>query len=80
MIEKYIEGLTHHCEKPHTNIKDIYADIAIIKSRKDNVLLWNIYQGNIDLDEVEAHLKAFKEKDTLYRKILCFYDLKRYDL
>lgn len=80
MIGKYIEGLTHHCEKRHTNIKDIYADITIIKSRKDNVLLWNIYQGNIDLDEVEAHLKAFKEKDTLYRKILCFYDLKRYDL
>lgn len=80
MVEKYIDGLTHHCEKPHTNIKDIYADITIIKSRKDDVLLWNIYQGNIDLDEVEAHLKAFKEKYTLYRKILCFYDLKRYDL
>ncbi|MGP5547586.1 SIR2 family protein [Psychrobacter alimentarius] len=80
MIENYIKNSSHHCEKPHTNIKDIYADSTIVKSRKDDVLLWNIYQGNLDLDEVEAHLKAFKEKDTLYRKILCFYDLKRYDL
>lgn len=80
MVEKYIGGLTHHCKKPHTNIKDIYNDITIAKSRKDNALLWNIYKGNLDLDEVEAHLKDLKDKGTLYRKILCFYDLKRYGL
>lgn len=80
MIEKHIENLSHHCEKSHTNIKDIYADSTIIKSRKDDVLLWNIYQGNIDLDEVEAHLKGLKVKETLYRKLLCFYDLKKYDV
>lgn len=79
-VDKYIENLSHQCEKPHSNINDIYADSTIIKSRKDDVLLWNIYQENIDLDELEAHLKAFKDKETLYRKILCFYDLKKYDI
>lgn len=77
-IENYITELSPSCEKPHKNIKAIYADTTIIKSRKDDVLLWNIHQGNIDLDELEVHLKDFKVKETLYRKILCFYDLKKF--
>ena len=77
-IEKYITDLSSSCEKPHNNINAIYTDTTIIKSRKDDVLLWNIYQGNIDLDELESYLKGFKSKETLYRKILCFYDLKKF--
>lgn len=78
MIDKHLKQIPITCEKPKSNINSIYADHNIIKSRKDDVLLWNIHEGNIDLDEVEAHLKTFKVKETLYRRILCFYDFKRY--
>lgn len=64
----------------HNNIIDIMKDEKIAKTRKNYAIALGIYYGRLDLDGVEKHLKNYDgdKNSTEYRRILCFYDYKKY--
>lgn len=51
----------------------------VIYSKKIQVVIESIINGNMNLDSVEEFLKNFpNKKSTSYRQLLCAYDLKKY--
>ncbi|MEJ2076339.1 MAG: SIR2 family protein, partial [Reinekea sp.] len=80
-VESALDSLSAPCQTKHCKIPDIMADESISDSNKNNAILWAIYQGSLDLEEVENYLRNFSNKtDTPYRRILCAYDIKKYDV
>lgn len=80
-VESALSSLSAPCQTGHHSIPDIEKDERITDSNKHNAILWATYKGNLNLEEVEEFLRKFPNKsDTPYRKILCAYDIKKYDL
>lgn len=67
------------CQTKHNKIEDIINDEHISASSNMNSIMWNTFQGNIELDEIEAFLREnTSTTSTEYRKLLSVYDLKKY--
>lgn len=67
-------------KKKHESIANLLSDITIPYSYKSNTILWNVMENNINLDDFEKYLKNMKDKnDTEYRRLLCAYDIKKYE-
>ena len=80
-VQYAIESITAPCKVVHNEISEIIGDDNITDSNKHNAILWATYNEHLPLDEVENYLREFPNKsDTQYRKILCAYDIKKYDL
>lgn len=78
-IAECIKNILPNCKKHHPNIENIIDDESIPSSYKMNSILWNTFQGNISLDDVEKFLREdLLTTDTNYRKLLSVYDLKKY--
>lgn len=57
------------------------VDASVTDSNKYNAILWSTYNGDLSLQEVEEFLRIFPNKsDTPYRRLLCAYDIKKYDI
>jgi hypothetical protein len=55
-------------------------DESIPPTYKNGSIIWNIFENEVELDDVEKYLKGIKDKNnTNYRKLLCAYDLKKYE-
>ena len=59
-------------------IHDINDDEDIAITSKSNVILWNVWQRHIDLSDVEQFLRGSDLKPTDKRKLLCVYDMLKY--
>ncbi|MCD8731166.1 SIR2 family protein, partial [Klebsiella pneumoniae] len=58
----------------HT-IEDIYAKHSDIDSKLQNIIFFNAHDGHISLEDLEKHVREFKDKShTDYRKLLALYD------
>lgn len=80
-ITDCINSLPANCTKKHTNIDDIINDETISSSYKMNAIIYNAYNDNISLDEIEKYLRDNPStSDTSYRKLLSVYDLKTYEI
>lgn len=77
-IENSIRKTKESFKIRYTSIDDILSNNNIAQSYKDDVILWNIMQGNIKTDLIEEYLKAIDLKKTKNRKLLCAYDLIKY--
>ena len=79
---KLSEALKHiadNCMTKHTLIKDIIEDSLISLSNKCKAILWSVMNNKVSLDDTETFLKNFPYPNkTEYRKILCAFDLKKY--
>lgn len=75
IVDKYVDF-----GQEHSTIIDIMKDEKIAKTRKNYAIALGIYYGRLDLDDVEKYLRNFDgdKNSTEYRRILCFYDYKRY--
>lgn len=65
----------------HTSIDAIYADISIATSFKHPTIIWNVWNGNIILDNLEQFLRKYPDegkKDSKYRRLIALYDYKKY--
>lgn len=64
----------------HNTIIDIIEDENIAKTRKNYAIVLGIYHNRLDLNDVEEYLRNYDEgkNSTEYRRILCFYDYKKY--
>ena len=73
------KNLQISCKKKHSTIDEIINDESISPSYKMNSIIWNSYQGNINLEILEEYLRLnTSNSDTGYRKLLSVYDLKKY--
>jgi hypothetical protein len=74
-----IEHIPVQCQTEHTTIDAITNNEHIPASSKMNSVIWNTFQGNISLDEIEIFLRSNTSKtSTESRKLLSVYDLKKY--
>tara|TARA_R110002020_G_scaffold288474_1_gene503921 strand:- start:696 stop:2189 length:1494 start_codon:yes stop_codon:yes gene_type:complete len=80
LMQNVLNGVSHNQKTKHTRIQDILDDFSIPLTYKNGCMIWNIFEENLELDDVEKYLKGHKTKNnTNYRKLLCAYDLKRYE-
>lgn len=80
-ISDCINNIPANCTKKHTSIDDIISDETIPPSYKMNAIIYNAYNDNIDIDEIEKYLREnTSTTDTSYRKLLSVYDLKKYEI
>jgi len=80
-IEKALDSVPEICQINYNTIEDIEKDTAISLSNRPYSILWNIMKGNISIDTAKEYLLKFKneDKDSNYKKLLCAYDIKKYD-
>lgn len=79
-IRSAIGQIKDVCKSEHSTIHEIIDDTSITVSNKVNAILWSIFNARVSLDDAENHLKSFTYKDkTSFRKVLCAYDMKKYD-
>lgn len=65
----------------YSNIEDIYADPNIATSFKHPCVMWNVWNNNIELDNLEKYLRGYpddEKRDSKYRRLISLYDLKKY--
>ncbi|MBA6340348.1 hypothetical protein H4J59_04985 [Colwellia sp. MB02u-10] len=80
-VQSAIDSITAPCKVKHNTISEIMADASVTESNKYNAILWSTYNGDLSLQEVEEFLRIFPNKsDTPYRRLLCAYDIKKYDI
>src|SRR5690606_36923776 len=79
-IQNSLNVISYNQKKKHNTIQGILDDVTIPLTYKNGSIIWNIFENNLELGDVEKHLKGVKDKnDTHYRRLLCAYDLKKYE-
>ncbi|TYB72166.1 SIR2 family protein [Bizionia saleffrena] len=79
-IKNALKSTSDNQKKKHNTIQAIMDDMSIPLTYKIGCIIWNIFEDNLELNDVEKHLKGIKAKnDTNFRKLLCAYDLKKYE-
>lgn len=67
----------------HSDIKAIYTDPNIATSFKHPCVMWNVWNNNIELDNLEEYLRNYpcaEKKDSKYRRLISLYDFKKYGI
>lgn len=78
-LERCISRIPSAHKRRHTSIAQILQDQTIAETSKGNAILWSMRQDFLDISDVEQYLRARQDKgSTLYRKLLCEYDHKKY--
>lgn len=63
----------------HSSIQEIMQDESIANSNKLNSIIWSTYSKKISIDDLEAYVKSFKDRNTTeFKRILCVYDLLKH--
>ena len=79
-INAIIKDAPISCKGQHDNPLDVNNDSQIAQSYKTTEIIKSIMSGSMNLDMVKEYLCEYDEKkSTDYRKILCAYDLKKYE-
>lgn len=79
-VQNSLKSTSDNQKKIHNTVQAIIEDETIPTTYKVGSIIWNIFENNLELNDVEKFLKEFKPKnDTNYRKLLCAYDLKKYE-
>lgn len=82
-VESYVTEKCLQHNNEHNSIHDIEADTTIAASYKNQAIMASVNSGNISLDDLELYLRNVpieKRMDTPYKRLLCLYDLKKYDV
>lgn len=67
----------------YNDIKSIYTDPSIATSFKHPCVMWNVWNNNIGLDNLEKYLRSYPnedKRDSKYRRLISLYDFKKYGL
>lgn len=78
-LDAALEQISEPCKTSHATIDDIVKDNHISISNKPNAILWSILNGKVSLEDTEQYLRnTTQDNTTLFRKLLCAYDFKKY--
>ncbi|WP_367769190.1 SIR2 family protein [Flavobacterium sp. WC2421] len=66
--------------KKHSSIDEIYKDSTIVTSNKHLSIVFNVWNNNIPLEDIEKFLRNYNEdkSDSKYRRLITLYDYKKY--
>ena len=79
-IASILSSISDYSRVEHKTPASVMSDEQITQSNKTGAIIYNIMNGTMDLVSVEKYLKQFDDnRSTEYRKILCAYDLKKYN-
>jgi len=79
-VESAIKAIPETNKTNHTSINDINDDTVISTTSKVNAILWAIHNDQLNIDDIEQYLRDYPVKnETNYRKLLCAFDLKKYN-
>lgn len=79
-INSSIEKMHDCCKTEHSTIEMINDDDNIAESKKIDAMIYSLMHDKIDLDSFKEYLlKTNFNTPSNYRKLLCTYDLKRYE-
>ncbi len=78
-VEKYIKDNCLQHNNAHCSIQEILDDNEIAASYKEQAIMASVDSGNIHLDDLESYLKNTRNNNTPYKRLLCLYDLKKYE-
>jgi hypothetical protein len=74
-----LQSIQAACQHEHATIDDVFQDINIPNSSKENSLFWGIMNSKFNLEDVEQYLRTYEDKkQSNYRKLLCAYDYMKY--
>lgn len=82
-VESYVTEKCLQHNNAHNSIHDIDEDTTIAASYKNQAIMASVSTGNIPLEELEMYLRNVpieERKNTGYKRLLCLYDLKKYDV
>ena len=80
IVEKFINEKCKQHENSHRSIQNINDDNSIALSYKTHAIMFSVNEGNVSLDDLEEYLKAIDNKnETSYKRLLCLYDMKKYN-
>lgn len=78
-MEFLYEKIKEKIKIEFNSIKEIMENSDIAKSNKNDCIFWNVYEENIELDDLEEYIKKMNGQFTTdYKKLLCLYDMKKY--
>ena len=78
-IENILKTLEDRFKLECSTVEEISNNSSIATSKEENVLVYNVMNGNIPLKDLKKYLLEFENKNnTSYKKLLCAYDLKKY--
>lgn len=79
-IDNIIKNANQICKGIHNTPTAVMDDETIKFTYKTQEIICSIMSGNMDLNSVEEFLRKHPDKkSTEYRKILCAYDIKKYN-
>lgn len=79
-VKIILSSIQTNCERKFNSIEEIVISDSISRSNKINSIIWNLLYNNLDIEEIAEYLKNFKNKNTTeYRKLLCIYDIYKYE-
>lgn len=65
--------------KQHSTIEKIYKDSTIAISKKDSTIVFNVWNDNISLENLENYLRNYNDsKDSKFRRLVTLYDFKKH--
>lgn len=80
-LKTALEHIPQSCITEHSSIDNILNDETITNSNKCNAILWSIIKGKISIDDTESFLrKTDFDNQTIYRKLLCAFDMMKYSI
>ena len=78
-LNYYLNKIKTAQKKKYSTISEIIESSNIALTYKNDCILWNAWEGNIELDDLANYLRTCEDNTTTnYRKLLCLYDLKKY--
>lgn len=78
-IENAVGNIPQSQQISFNTIHSIINDENIATTRRSNVILWNAWQRHITLSDLEQFLRSSDLKPTDKRKLLCVYDMLKYE-
>lgn len=82
-VESYVKEKCLQYDNAHNSIHEIDEDSTIAASYKNQAIMASVDSGNIPLDDLELYLRNVpieERKETGYKRLLCLYDIKKYDV
>lgn len=78
-LNEYVTKIKKNLRK-HSSLDEILEDINVKDTQKDDCIIMNIWNGSINLSQLEEYLRNYKEdkKSTSFRRLITLYDYMRY--
>ena len=86
-MDQIKRNIEETCKTEFTEIDPILK-LDLSQSKQDSCIIWNVFEGNISLDNLKDFIISYSEKrklsrinllsSTAYKRFVCVYDYCKY--